>query len=124
MIATPVVNAVDDGLIPNEWGSLNIDDEGMATRRTQLIKDGKLTSFLVDRMGALKTGYERTGSGRRQDYRFAPASRMRNTFIEGGSSTVDEMISTIDYGIYAKKMAVAQSCREPVNSISAFKSLI
>ena len=104
MIATPVVNAVDDGLIPNEWGSLNIDDEGMQTQRTQLIKDGRLVNFLVDRMGSLKTGYARTGSGRRQDYRFAPASRMRNTFIEAGTSTLDEMIGTIDRGIYAKKM--------------------
>ena len=76
----------------------------MQTQRTQLIKDGRLVNFLVDRMGSLKTGYARTGSGRRQDYRFAPASRMRNTFIEAGTSTLDEMIGTIDRGIYAKKM--------------------
>ncbi|MEE2786579.1 MAG: TldD/PmbA family protein, partial [Myxococcota bacterium] len=104
MIANPVVNAVDDGCLDHEWGSLNIDDEGMATQRTQLIKDGRLMSFLVDRMGAIKTGYARTGSGRRQDYRFSPASRMRNTFIEAGQDTLDEMIASIDFGIYAKKM--------------------
>jgi TldD protein len=104
IIANPVVNAVDDGTMSNEWGSINIDDEGMETQRTQLIKDGQLTSFLVDRQGAKQTGFERTGSGRRQSYRFAPASRMRNTFIEAGDAELDDMISSIDKGIYASHM--------------------
>ena len=73
MIANPVVNAVDDGTLQNEWGSINIDDEGMPVKRTQLIKDGKLVNFLSDRVGELKTGHKRTGSGRRESYRFAPA---------------------------------------------------
>ena len=55
MIANPVVNAVDDGTLQNEWGSINIDDEGMPVKRTQLIKDGKLVNFLSDRVGELKT---------------------------------------------------------------------
>lgn len=104
MIASSVVNAVDDGIMNNAWGSINIDDEGMPTKRTQLIKEGKLTSFLVDRMGSEKTGFDRTGSGRRQSYRYAPASRMRNTFIEPGNSSLDEMLATIDRGIYASQM--------------------
>ncbi len=104
MIANSVVSAVDDGTIKNEWGSIHIDDEGMPTQHTQLLKDGKLTSFLVDRMGAQKTGHARTGSGRRQSYKFAPASRMRNTFIEPGQHSFDEMISSVEKGIYAKKM--------------------
>ena len=104
MIANPVVNAVDDGTMANEWGSINIDDEGMETQRTQLIKDGQLTSFMADHMGALKTGYARTGSGRRESYKYAPASRMRNTFIEAGDSSLDEMIASVERGIYAKKM--------------------
>lgn len=104
MIANPVVSAVDDGLIQNAWGSLTIDDEGMKTRKTQLIKDGKLESFMVDKVGAMKTGFERTGSGRRQNYRYAPTSRMRNTYIEPGHHSLEEMLSTIDHGIYCKKM--------------------
>lgn len=104
MIANPVVNAVDDGLLKNEWGSINIDDEGMETQRTQLIKNGQLTHFMVDYMGSLKTGYARTGSGRRESYKFAPTSRMRNTLIEAGESEFEEMIASIDKGIYAKKM--------------------
>lgn len=103
-IANSVVNAVDDGLIKNQWGSINIDDEGMETQNTQLIKDGVLTSFMVDHMGSLKTGFSRTGSGRRESYKYAPTSRMRNTFIEAGTSELDEMISSIERGIYAKKM--------------------
>jgi TldD protein len=103
-IANPVVSAVDDGTIKNEWGSINIDDEGMETQKTQLIKDGMLTSFLVDKIGSMRTGFKRTGSGRRQSYRYAPASRMRNTFIEAGDSSLEEMVASIDKGIYCKKM--------------------
>ncbi len=104
MIANPVVNAVDDGTMEKQWGSINIDDEGMETQRTQLIKDGKLNSFLVDRIGAQQTGLARTGSGRRESYKYAPASRMRNTFIEAGNDELDDMISSIDRGIYASHM--------------------
>jgi len=104
MIASSSVSAVDDGTMENLWGSINIDDEGMPTQKTQLIKNGKLTSFMVDKIGSMKTGYERTGSGRRQSYKFAPASRMRNTFIEAGDSKLEDMIASVDHGIYAKKM--------------------
>jgi TldD protein len=104
MIANPCVNAVDDGLLLKKWGSINIDDEGLDTQRTQLIKDGQLTSFLVDRIGAEQTGFSATGSGRRESYKFAPASRMRNTFIEPGDAELDDMIASIDKGIYASHM--------------------
>ncbi len=104
MIANPRVNAVDDGLLLKQWGSINIDDEGLDTQRTQLIKDGQLTSFLVDRIGAEQTGFSATGSGRRESYKFAPASRMRNTFIEPGDAELDDMIASIDKGIYASHM--------------------
>ncbi|MFZ4714608.1 MAG: TldD/PmbA family protein [Bacteriovoracaceae bacterium] len=103
-IAHSAVNAVDDGTVENGWGSINIDDEGMATQRTQLIKDGVLQSFMVDRMGEIKTGFKRTGSGRKQSYRYAPASRMRNTFIEGGKHTLEELIASVPNGLYAKSM--------------------
>ncbi|MDG1205528.1 MAG: TldD/PmbA family protein [Pseudomonadales bacterium] len=104
MIAHSAVSAVDDGTLTKEWGSINIDDEGMETRKTQLIKDGKLTSFLVDRLGAQQTGFDRTGSGRRESYKFAPASRMRNTFIEAGKNSFEDMISSMERGIYASHM--------------------
>ncbi|WP_196159584.1 TldD/PmbA family protein [Reinekea sp. G2M2-21] len=103
-IAHTKVSAVDDGTLKNAWGSINIDDEGMATQRTQLIKNGQLTSFLVDRLGSEKTGYARTGSGRRESYKYAPASRMRNTFIEAGDDRFEDMIASIDRGIYASHL--------------------
>jgi TldD protein len=104
MIAHKNLSAVDDGTIDNLWGSLSIDDEGMPTQRTQLIKDGKLVNFLSDTMGEIKTGHKRTGSARRQSYKFAPASRMRNTFIEPGDFTNDQIIESIDDGLYCKSM--------------------
>ena len=104
MIANPVVSAVDDGTLVREWGSINVDDEGMATERTQLIRDGRLVGFLADRIGSEQTGHPRTGSGRRQSYAFAPASRMRNTFIEPGEDRFEDMIASIGRGIYAARM--------------------
>ncbi|MBN1327825.1 MAG: TldD/PmbA family protein [Candidatus Cloacimonetes bacterium] len=103
-IASPLVTAIDDGTIPCEWGSENIDDEGMPTQKTVLIDKGILRSYMVDRMGSIKTGFDRTGSGRKQSYRFAPTSRMRNTYIANGTSRFEDLISSVDYGIYARKM--------------------
>lgn len=104
LIAHEALSAVDDGTIDNLWGSLSIDDEGMATQKTQLIKNGKLVNFLSDRMGEIKTGHKRTGSARRQSYKYAPASRMRNTFIEAGPHKLEDLIASMDDGIYAKSM--------------------
>ncbi|MBN2461601.1 MAG: TldD/PmbA family protein [Candidatus Cloacimonetes bacterium] len=103
-IASPLVTAIDDGTIPNAWGSENIDDEGLPTRKTVLIENGILKSYMVDRMGSVKTGYETTGSGRKQSYKFAPASRMRNTYIAAGKSKLEDLIASTELGIYAKKM--------------------
>lgn len=103
-VAESCVTAIDDGTISNSYGSLSMDDEGQPTQKTTLIENGILKSYLVDQMGSIKTGYKPTGSGRRQDYRFAPTSRMRNTYIDAGDSTLEEMIKDIDYGLYAKKM--------------------
>ncbi len=103
-IAENCVTAIDDGTIANTWGSLNVDDEGMKTKKTVLIENGVLKSYIVDGMGANQTGFERTGSGRRQSYKYAPASRMRNTFIAAGKDNLEDMIKDIDHGIYAKEM--------------------
>ncbi len=103
-IAHEALSAVDDGTIDNLWGSLSIDDEGMETQKTQLIKDGVLTNFLCDRMGEIKTGHPRTGSARRESYKYAPASRMRNTFIEAGQYSLEELLESMGDGLYAKSM--------------------
>ncbi len=103
-VAHESVTAIDDGTISNGWGSLNIDDEGNKTKKTTLIENGILKSYIVDEMGARQTGYELTGSGRKESYKYAPASRMRNTFIAAGIDSFEEMIRDVDYGIYAKDM--------------------
>jgi TldD protein len=104
MIANPCVSAVDDGTIPGAWGSIDVDDEATPSENTLLIDKGKLVSYMVDRVGELETGYRRTGSGRRQNYTFAPASRMRNTFILAGEATPESLIQGVDYGLYARSM--------------------
>ena len=103
-IAHESVTAIDDGTIENAWGSLNIDDEGNKTKKTTLIENGVLKAYIADEMGSRQTGYEATGSGRRQSYKMAPASRMRNTYIAAGKDKFEDMIRDVDYGLYAKKM--------------------
>ena len=103
-IAGECVSAVDDGTILGAWGSINIDDEGMPSERTLLIDRGVLTSFMADKVGEMQTGHRRTGSGRRQDYTYAPASRMRNTFILEGPDTPQGLISQVKLGLYARTM--------------------
>lgn len=103
-IANSKVTAVDDGTISNSWGSLNIDDEGNKTQKNILIKDGVLNSYLIDMHNGKKMNMESTGSGRRESYKFAPTSRMTNTYIDVGNDSQDEIFASIDYGLYAKKM--------------------
>lgn len=104
MIASPLVSAVDDGTLPNEWGSLTIDDEGHKTQRNLLIENGILKGYLVDKLNGRRMGIKSTGSGRRESYKYAPTSRMTNTFILNGKSSFDEIIKNTEYGIYAKNM--------------------
>ncbi|MCL1949569.1 MAG: TldD/PmbA family protein [Turicibacter sp.] len=103
-VASDGVTLIDDGTIPNGWGSLNIDDEGNATKKNTLIENGILKGYLIDKLGGRRMGQESTGSGRRQNYRFAPTSRMTNTFIANGPHTREEIIADTEYGIYARYM--------------------
>ena len=103
-VAQPILTAIDDGKLANRWGSLNVDDEGLPAQRTVLIEDGILKNYMSDRIGARQVGVPRTGSARRESYKFAPVSRMRNTYIERGPHQVEEMIASVDFGLYAKKM--------------------
>lgn len=104
MIASPLVSAVDDGTIPNEWGTINIDDEGTPSKRNLLIENGILKGYMIDKLNGRRMGMASTGSGRRESYKYAPTSRMTNTFILNGKSTLEEMIFSTEKGIYAKYM--------------------
>jgi len=103
-IAHESLTAWDEGLSENAFGTIDMDDEGMPTQRTLLIENGILKNFLADRTGSVRTGHPRTGSGRRQSYAFAAASRMRNTYIAPGDYEIDDLFASIDKGIYCKKM--------------------
>ena len=103
-IAHEAVTAIDEGLTDGAFGSLCMDDEGMEAQRTVLIENGVLQRFISDRAGELRTGHARTGSGRRQSHTFAAASRMRNTYIAAGPHTPDELIASVDKGLYCKAM--------------------
>ena len=103
-VAADCVTAIDDGTMPNEWGSLNIDDEGTPTTRLVLIERGILKNYMIDKLNARRMNMPITGSGRRQGYMFAPTSRMRNTYIAAGSDSNEEMIATMGDGLYAAKM--------------------
>lgn len=103
-IASPIVTAIDDGTLPNEWGSTNIDDEGTPTTRLTLIENGVLKNYMVDRLNGLRMNLPSTGSSRRQDYTYAPTSRMRNTYIAAGNDDESEIIASCGDGLYAKRM--------------------
>lgn len=103
-VANPKVTAVDDGTIPGAWGSVNMDDEGTPSQRNVLIEKGVLKSYLVDRLGSRRMGLPMTGSGRRQSYRFEATSRMTNTFIENGTDRNEDIIASMENGLYCKYM--------------------
>ena len=103
-VASEKVTAVDDGTIPGAWGSMNIDDEGTPARRNVLIEKGILRSYMIDRFNGRRMGMESTGSRRRESYEYEPTSRMTNTFLLNGEETKEEIIASMDYGLYAAKM--------------------
>lgn len=103
-IAHPAVTAIDDGTIFESWGSVAIDDEGMPTEKTVLIENGILRNFISDRVGAMECNVRRTGSARRESYKYAPVSRMRNTYIAAGENTLEEMLAGVSEGLYAPKL--------------------
>ena len=103
-IANEKITAIDDGTIPGAWGSVNIDDEGNPTQRNVLIENGVLKGYMVDRLGSRRMGMAMTGNSRRQNYAFEPTSRMTNTFIDNGPDKNEDIIASIEYGLYAKQM--------------------
>lgn len=103
-IADPCVTAYDDGTIQGEYGSIDRDDEGQASQRTCLIEKGVLKNYMVDKMGHKKTSYKMTGSSRRQNYKYAPTSRMRNTYIDKGEYSLEELIKDVDYALFAENL--------------------
>ena len=100
-VAAPGVTVVDDGTIPERRGSLTIDDEGTPTHRTVLIEDGILTGYLTDKQNARLMGMAPTGNGRRESYAHPVLPRMTNTFMLAGSHRPDDIVASLERGIYA-----------------------
>lgn len=102
------VSVVDDGTIPFNRGSINIDDEGIDGQKTYIVKDGVLTSYLHDRISAKHYGIPSTGNGRRQSFRKIPIPRMRATYMEAGNMKEEDIISSVKKGVLVKDFTNGQ----------------
>ena len=103
-IAGEKVTAIDDGTIPNAWGSINIDDEGTPAQKNVLIENGVLKSYMIDKFNGRRMGMASTGNSRRQSYRYTPTSRMTNTYIAAGTDKNEDIIASMEFGLYAASM--------------------
>lgn len=103
-IASDVVSARDNARIEGEWGSYYTDDTGRESSDLQLIENGICKNYLIDDLGARRMGCKPTGCGRRQDFTYAPTSRMSNTYIENGKDDPADIIADTEYGLYCSKM--------------------
>jgi TldD protein len=100
-VASPLCTIVDDGTLPDRRGSLNMDDEGTATRQTVLIENGILKGYMQDKLNASLMGQASTGNGRRESYAHLPMPRMTNTYMMAGEHDPEEIIASVDKGLYA-----------------------
>ncbi|HWP17594.1 MAG TPA: metalloprotease TldD [Burkholderiaceae bacterium] len=100
-VAAKGVTVLDDGTIPDRRGSLNIDDEGNPSQRNVLIEDGILRGYIQDAMNAHLMKVKPTGNGRRESYAHVPMPRMTNTYMLAGDKTRDEILASIQKGLYA-----------------------
>jgi TldD protein len=107
-VAQPLLSAYDDGRMPGEWGSDAIDDEGTPTQKTLVLEDGRLVSYLYDRLRAERDGVASTGNGRRESFRHLPIPRMTNTYIAPGEATPEAIIAEVERGFYAASFGGGQ----------------
>ncbi len=100
-VASTKVTVVDNGLMPNRRGSINMDDEGHPTQETVLIENGILRGFLSDKLNSRLMGMPNTGSGRRESYHHIPMPRMTNTYMLNGDDQPEDIIRSVQRGLYA-----------------------
>ncbi len=118
-VASELVTVVDDGSMPGRRGTSGVDDEGTPTRRNVLIEHGVLRRYLTDRKHALKMKLELSGNARRQSFRHLPIPRMTNTYIAPGTSDPQEIVRSVQEGVYVRKMGGGQV--DPVSGHFAFE---
>ncbi|MCX8683380.1 metalloprotease TldD [Gilliamella sp. B2889] len=107
-VTSELCTIVDDGTIENRRGSLSIDDEGTPSQKTVLIENGVLKGYMFDKLNAKLMNCHSTGNGRREGYACLPMPRMTNTYMLAGTSSFDEIIQSVDYGLYAPNFAGGQ----------------
>ncbi len=108
IVASPLITVIDDATLPKKRGSFSIDDEGTSAQRTVLVENGVLKNYLYDYYTAKKDKKDSTGNGRRESYHFKPIPRMSNTYIAPGENNPEEIINSVDKGLYVKKMGGGQ----------------
>ena len=107
-ICHPSISIVDDGTLPNDAGMLRYDDEGIPGQRTVLVENGRLNSYLYDRISAKYFGVKPTGNGRRESFRCMPIPRMRSTYMLPGEAREEDIIRSVKRGIYAQSFTNGQ----------------
>jgi TldD protein len=107
-VASSLITVVDDPTLPQKRGSYAFDDEGVASRRTLLVEEGILRGYLYDRLSALEDGVESSGNGRRESYQHKPIPRMSNTMILPGKTKPEEIVHSVEKGLFVKKMGGGQ----------------
>jgi TldD protein len=108
MVASELCTVVDDATLDHSRGSINVDDEGLVPSRTVLIERGRLVGYMHDRMSARCMGLPSTGNGRRQSYAATAMPRMTNTILLGGSHDPEEIVASVDRGVYAARFGGGQ----------------
>ena len=101
VVASELCTVIDDATLTDRRGSLSVDEEGTPGQRTTLIENGVLVGYMQDKHNARLMGTESTGNGRRQSYAYLPMPRMTNTFLVSGDSVPEEIIASVDKGVYA-----------------------
>ena len=107
-VASCLITVVDDSTLPGKRGSYRFDDEGTPSQRTVLVDKGILQSYMYDRLSSMKEGCRSTGNGRRESYRHRPIPRMSNTFIAEGGLSPEEVLRSLQKGLFVEKMGGGQ----------------
>jgi len=107
-VASELITVLDDATLAGKRGSMGFDDEGMPSRRTVLVENGILKTYMYDRLTAMKDQTHSTGNGRRESARHRPIPRMTNTFITPGATSPERIIASVDKGLLVTKMGGGQ----------------
>jgi len=107
-VASPLCTIVDDGTLPDRRGSISVDDEGTPGQYSVLVEGGILKGYMQDKLNARLMGVPSTGNGRRESFAHVPMPRMTNTYMLAGPHDPEEIIASVEKGIYAPNFGGGQ----------------